>query len=249
MRAQLALLLVIGERPHVRALVERVGQLEDACQDVDRSFVRGLVRLLPVGDRPVLGGQPECVRELIVRDERSQRLVVADRAAARSSAWVWATASGRPTDVSTVRVTESVSVTVSVSLRVTVVVEPPHPAAKSTARSSAARTCGATPIRAAAAASSRPGAGTGAASAPPAASCPARLRLGGRLLRLDEHGVGRLACEQPLELVLVDRLALDEQLGDLVQLVHVLLEHLDREAVRLLDHPADLVVDLGDLSE
>ena len=55
----------------------------------------------------------------------------------------------------------------------------------------------------------------------------------------------RLAREQPLELVLVDRLALDEELGDLVQLVHVLAEHLARALVRLLDHAADLVVDLA----
>src|SRR4051812_31852779 len=54
-----------------------------------------------------------------------------------------------------------------------------------------------------------------------------------------------LACEEPLELILVDRLALDEDRRDLVQLVHVLTEHGERELVRLLDDAADLVVDLA----
>src|SRR5438128_12495520 len=52
-----------------------------------------------------------------------------------------------------------------------------------------------------------------------------RLRSQG-LLREDRFLV--LAGEQPLELILVDRLALDEDQRDPVQLVTVLLEHLGR---------------------
>src|SRR5438105_15079848 len=73
-----------------------------------------------------------------------------------------------------------------------------------------------------------------------------RLRLGLRGLRLlDEHVLLGLAREQPLELLLVDRLALDEDRGDSVQVVHVLLEHLPRRVVPVLDHAPDLVVDLA----
>ena len=60
-----------------------------------------------------------------------------------------------------------------------------------------------------------------------------------------EHLLLGLAGEQALELVLVDRLALDQDRRDLVQIVHVLAEHLDGELVRLLDHAPDLVVDLA----
>ena len=53
------------------------------------------------------------------------------------------------------------------------------------------------------------------------------LRLSGSGWRLlDEDVLLGLAGEQPLELVLVDRLALDEDRRQLVQLVDVLLEHL-----------------------
>src|SRR5712664_3996092 len=70
------------------------------------------------------------------------------------------------------------------------------------------------------------------------------LRLGGRgLLREDRFLV--LAGEQTLELVLVDRLALDQYQRELVQVVAVLLEDLRRSHVRFLDHAADLVVDLA----
>src|SRR5205823_3086342 len=71
-----------------------------------------------------------------------------------------------------------------------------------------------------------------------------RLRLlDGLLLR--EHGRLVLAGEQALELIAVDRLALDQDLRDLVQLVHVLAQDGERKLVRLLDHTADLVVDLA----
>src|SRR5204862_1675333 len=69
------------------------------------------------------------------------------------------------------------------------------------------------------------------------------LRLCGRLVR--EDGSLVLAGEQALELILVDRLALDEDRRDLVQLVHVLAQHRQSELVRLLDHTTDLVVDLA----
>src|SRR5438067_5847948 len=72
--------------------------------------------------------------------------------------------------------------------------------------------------------------------------------LGLRLLVLGEDLLFRRAGEQSLELVLVDRLPLDQDPRDLVQLGHVLLEDGDGELVRLLDHALDLIVDLaGDL--
>src|SRR5256714_4763093 len=75
-----------------------------------------------------------------------------------------------------------------------------------------------------------------------------RLRLGRGRLLLGEDARLVLACKEPLELVAVDRLALDQDLRDAVQLLHVLAEHRERELVRLLDHAPDLVVDLaGDL--
>src|SRR6266496_311313 len=72
--------------------------------------------------------------------------------------------------------------------------------------------------------------------------------LGLRLLFLREDVFLRATREQALELVLVDRLALDQDRRDLVQLGHVFLEHGDCQLVGLLDHALDLVVDLaGDL--
>src|SRR5215470_19580868 len=76
------------------------------------------------------------------------------------------------------------------------------------------------------------------------------LRLGLRLVRLRRCLVREdrdlvLAGEQALELILVDRLALDQDRRDLVELVHVLAQHRQRELVRLLDHAPDLVVDLA----
>src|SRR5919198_2192352 len=67
-----------------------------------------------------------------------------------------------------------------------------------------------------------------------------RLR---RLLREDR--LLGLSGEQPLELLLVDRLALDQDRGYAVQLVHVLAEHLRGRVVRLFDDASDLVVDLA----
>src|SRR6266540_4994458 len=67
-----------------------------------------------------------------------------------------------------------------------------------------------------------------------------RLR---RLLR--EDGLLALAGGETLELILVDRLALDQDRRDPVQLLHVLLEHAGGALVRLLDHAADLLVDLA----
>src|SRR4051794_26840042 len=55
-------------------------------------------------------------------------------------------------------------------------------------------------------------------------------RSGGLLLGEDGRLV--LACGEPLELIAVDRLALDEDLGDAVELLHVLAEHRQRELVR-----------------
>jgi hypothetical protein len=69
------------------------------------------------------------------------------------------------------------------------------------------------------------------------------LRLRGCLVREDRALV--LARQQALELIPVDRLALDQDVRDLVQLVHVRAKHGERELVRLLDHAADLVVDLA----
>src|SRR5437763_1445151 len=72
-----------------------------------------------------------------------------------------------------------------------------------------------------------------------------RLRL---LVFVGEDLLLRRAGEQALELVLVDRLALDQDRRDLVQLGHVLLEHGDGKVVRLLDNTLDLVIYLaGDL--
>src|SRR5919202_108885 len=87
----------------------------------------------------------------------------------------------------------------------------------------------------------------------------ARLRLrealrlslwsfGLRLFLLCEDLVLGCAREQTLELILVDRLALDQDRRDPVQLGHVALQHADRELMGLFDHTLDLVVDLaGDL--
>src|SRR5712692_1704418 len=62
------------------------------------------------------------------------------------------------------------------------------------------------------------------------------LLLGrGRRRLLREHGGLVLAGEQALELVLVDRLALDQDLRDPMQLLEVLVEHALRRLVRLLD--------------
>ena len=60
-----------------------------------------------------------------------------------------------------------------------------------------------------------------------------------------EDGGVVLAGEEALELVAVDRLALDEDRGNLVEVVHVLAEDGERLLVCLLDHAADLVVDLA----
>src|SRR5260221_8460957 len=71
----------------------------------------------------------------------------------------------------------------------------------------------------------------------------ARLALALRLLRgrrrfrnrgfLGEEHTFVLAGEQPLELVAVDRLTLDEDHRDLVEVVHVVAEDAERELVRL----------------
>src|SRR5262249_13326184 len=71
------------------------------------------------------------------------------------------------------------------------------------------------------------------------------LLLGGLRVQLGEHGRLVLAREQALELILVDRLALDEDLRDPVQVVHVLAQHAQSELVPVLDDPAHLVVDLA----
>src|SRR5436190_363241 len=68
-------------------------------------------------------------------------------------------------------------------------------------------------------------------------------RAGRDLLR-EDIVLGR-AGEQPVELILVDRLALDEDRGELVELVEVLVEHGDCAVVRLLDDAPNLVVDLA----
>jgi hypothetical protein len=54
-----------------------------------------------------------------------------------------------------------------------------------------------------------------------------------------------LAVEQGLELLALDRLALEQQLGDRRQLLAVLGQDLLRLLVRALNDPADLVVDLA----
>src|SRR5208283_4757879 len=66
-----------------------------------------------------------------------------------------------------------------------------------------------------------------------------------RLLLDAEHLLLALAGEQRQELLLLDRLALDEDLGDLHQIAVVLGEDVPRALVRGLDDPADLVVDLA----
>src|SRR4051812_3693782 len=72
-----------------------------------------------------------------------------------------------------------------------------------------------------------------------------RLRL---LLIRGEDLILGLALEQGDELVGLDRLALEQDPGDRVELLAVLGEDVLRSLVRVLDHPADLVVDLaGDL--
>src|SRR5436190_23670241 len=60
-----------------------------------------------------------------------------------------------------------------------------------------------------------------------------RGRRNGRRL-LGEDRLLRLACDEALELVLVDRLALDEDRRDPVQVVHVLLEDARRAVVSFL---------------
>ncbi len=50
----------------------------------------------------------------------------------------------------------------------------------------------------------------------------------GRSGLVREDRLGGLAGEQALELVLVDGLALDEELGDLVEVVHVFAENAQR---------------------
>src|SRR6478735_11127732 len=56
-----------------------------------------------------------------------------------------------------------------------------------------------------------------------------RLRCCRGGLLLGEDGRFVFACGEPLELIAVDRLALDEDLGDAVELLHVLAEHRQRE--------------------
>jgi len=71
------------------------------------------------------------------------------------------------------------------------------------------------------------------------------LRLGRGLGLRREDGIFALAGEQAFELVLVDRLALDEDLRDPVQVVDVVEQHLAGDVVPFLDDPTDLVVDLA----
>src|SRR5215210_3169671 len=77
------------------------------------------------------------------------------------------------------------------------------------------------------------------------------LLLGGALVArrrrrlVAEDDLLRLALEQPDELVLVDRLALDQDARDPVEVLQVLLERAAGERMRLLDHAPDLVVDLA----
>src|SRR5215475_4897379 len=54
------------------------------------------------------------------------------------------------------------------------------------------------------------------------------LGLGRGLLLGREHLLLGLAGEQPLELIFVDRLALDQDLREPVEVVHVLAEHCER---------------------
>src|SRR3954454_12917573 len=68
-----------------------------------------------------------------------------------------------------------------------------------------------------------------------------------RLVGAEDVAFG-LAVEELDELLALDRLAPEQDVGHVVELVAVLLEHLARRLVGLLDHPPDLVVDLaGDL--
>src|SRR5262249_45030343 len=70
-------------------------------------------------------------------------------------------------------------------------------------------------------------------------------RLGrGKLLLLAPDLELGLALEQRLELLGLDRLALEEQLADRLEVAPVLLEDVDRHLVGALDDPPDLVVDL-----
>src|SRR3954453_12355891 len=77
-----------------------------------------------------------------------------------------------------------------------------------------------------------------------AARLALRRRLRDRLFLVREDRCLVLALEQTLELVAIDRLALDEDERDLVEVVDVLAERAERELMRLFDHAADLVVDL-----
>src|SRR3954447_6745119 len=81
-----------------------------------------------------------------------------------------------------------------------------------------------------------------------------RLALRGRLVgsRLRHDGLVRpedvllgLALEQPDELVALDRLAAQQDVRRVVELLAVAREDVARDLVRLLDDPADLAVDLA----
>src|SRR5205085_3204368 len=72
-----------------------------------------------------------------------------------------------------------------------------------------------------------------------------RGQLGLYLGFLGEHFLLVLAVEQREELLLLDRLALDEDLGDLFEVGAVFGEDVLRALVRGLDDAADLVVDLA----
>src|SRR3954452_6702960 len=81
-----------------------------------------------------------------------------------------------------------------------------------------------------------------------------RLRLRGRLVRsrLWHDGLVRpedfvlgLALQQPDELVALDRLAAQQDVRRVVELLAVALEDVARRLVRFLDDPADLAVDLA----
>src|SRR3954447_24435396 len=77
-----------------------------------------------------------------------------------------------------------------------------------------------------------------------------RLRRRRRIYRLigAEHVAFGLAVEELYELLALDRLPPEQDVGHVVELVAVLLEHLARGLVGLLHHPPDLIVDLaGDL--
>src|ERR1700684_3457758 len=72
-------------------------------------------------------------------------------------------------------------------------------------------------------------------------------RLGGRrrLLVVVEDFVAAFAFEQGLELLGVDRLALEQQLRDLLELGALFAQQALRGLVGALDHAADLVIDLA----